>query len=194
MYARSSHDIGSCLAPLSTGSNSIFLQAYSEQYPYGPQSLFEMIVDNSSNKLLQKLRNDPDLKEHDELRARIATPCYIPHKDIVIPPFSGIFTGFKEVRRYLEQQKRRQFSNMNTGRVYFAYFRGSIFSDRRYSNGVRQYLHGIADPRYHIYDTHVSKFQYISELGNSLFCLCPQGWETWSPRLYQGMYAHFHRT
>ncbi|KAJ3216642.1 hypothetical protein HDU67_009170 [Dinochytrium kinnereticum] len=75
-------------------------------------------------------------------------------------------------------------------RGMFAYFRGTILQDYRYSFGVRQYLKELGKlypEKYFILEGHSS--EYWQELGNATFSLCPSGWSSWSPRLFDSMIA-----
>lgn len=70
-------------------------------------------------------------------------------------------------------------------RPWFATFRGTIFEEFEYSRGVRQALRGLAKdhPKLKVSDT-PSPF-YLEEMAQSTFCLCPAGWSSWSPRLFE---------
>ena len=63
--------------------------------------------------------------------------------------------------------------------------------DIRYSFGVRQSLLKLksanAEHKYMIEQGH-SSF-YLQELGDSVFSLCPSGWSSWSPRLFESIYT-----
>lgn len=70
----------------------------------------------------------------------------------------------------------------------FAYFRGTILDDFKYSQGVRQYLKVLGDnlpKKYHIHNEHSKK--YWLEVGDSVYSLCPSGWSSWSPRLFDSI-------
>lgn len=70
-------------------------------------------------------------------------------------------------------------------RSHLAVLFGQAPGDARYSHGIRQALvkkyGGGADPRVRV-GGHVGN--YVDALRDSTFCLCPQGWSPWSPRLY----------
>ncbi|KAJ3293676.1 hypothetical protein HDU79_012044 [Rhizoclosmatium sp. JEL0117] len=117
-----------------------------------------------------------------------------------IIPFSRIlkalFDGWKWIHVNTGTQLRL-ISPIDPGwafksRPIFAYFRGTIIEDYRYSFGVRQYLRELGNSlpeRYYVKDRHTSIENYWQELGNSRFCLCPSGWSPWSPRLFDCIVA-----
>jgi hypothetical protein len=58
----------------------------------------------------------------------------------------------------------------------------------RYSFGVRQALLKLKTKhKFMIEQGHSSL--YLQELGDSIFSLCPSGWSTWSPRIYESIYT-----
>jgi hypothetical protein len=53
---------------------------------------------------------------------------------------------------------------------------------------VRQYLKALGEKmpkKYHIHTEHSKK--YWLEVGDSVFSLCPSGWSSWSPRLFDSI-------
>ncbi|KAI8620463.1 exostosin family-domain-containing protein [Chytriomyces sp. MP71] len=123
------------------------------------------------------------------------------NKDIVIPPFANYTaafekfpTAFKSYNPIVDLLTSRLFSSdwSLRQRPVFAYFRGTIIEEYRYSFGVRQYIKelGVALPdRYFIREGHVEPNEYWEELANSTFSLCPSGWSPWSPRLFDSIIA-----
>lgn len=71
----------------------------------------------------------------------------------------------------------------------FAMFRGTVHADIEYSKGTRQRMLELYDdkPGYIIKSGHVVQSQYFWEMGNSLYCICPPGWASWTPRMAQCM-------
>ena len=114
------------------------------------------------------------------------------HKDIVIPTYNPdhvrllalmdkvLITGDNHTG---DVQK---FTNLTSQKSIFAYFRGTVHEDYKYSLGVRQYLvKHMTLPKYHIHKIHSPS--YYSEISSSVFTLCPSGWSHWSPRIYDAI-------
>ncbi|KAJ3105842.1 hypothetical protein HDU97_007486 [Phlyctochytrium planicorne] len=151
------------------------------------------------------------------LGSQIPFENFNPHKDIVIPPFAnfsrvleiqkqnaieaklietfqGIMKDFN-VTRILDELLAASYNAIsNFGglptRGIFAYFRGTILPDFRYSFGVRQYLKELGNlypDLYWVREGHSP--DYWHELLNSTFSLCPSGWSSWSPRLFDSIVA-----
>ena len=99
-----------------------------------------------------------------------------PHKDIVVPPYLN-YTRYTVARTDLG----------DPARTSFAHFRGTIFDDYAYSQGVRQALRSMAatEPRLEVREGHSS--DYLLELATTRFALCPSGWSNWSPRAFEAM-------
>jgi hypothetical protein len=106
-----------------------------------------------------------------------------PGWDISIPPFTqGGFLNFKGVERVNP-----------TNRTVFASFKGIIPPDSHYSysNGVRQWLyHTRNQTNFSVYgawgglgDDDLKKWSYGDYMVNSIFCLCPPGLVSWTPRI-----------
>jgi hypothetical protein len=137
-----------------------------------------------------------------------------PHKDIVIPPFlnlSRAYRMFPDVKvtmsqillSYVQLLLPYQMSTgdrwPNNRRRIWGYFRkflrlikgGTILDDFRYSFGVRQALLRLksSGTRHKLMIEQGHSALYLQELGDSIFSLCPSGWSTWSPRIYESIYA-----
>ncbi|KAI8809862.1 exostosin-like protein [Cladochytrium replicatum] len=117
-----------------------------------------------------------------------------PHKDVVIPPYNDIPPSarhrFSSLPRFLQWIPVQIFPSwVHSKRSMFAYFRGTILSDRRYSHGVRQFLKTLAlvNREFKVFTGH-SK-DYWAELGDAVFSLCPSGWSSWSPRVFDSIFA-----
>jgi hypothetical protein len=110
----------------------------------------------------------------------LPSPNFSPHKDIVIPSYadySTVMTLFPGSGSW-----------MTAERDVYAYFRGTILKDDRYSWGVRQYLKDLGRTNPEKYAVHVGHSpEYWTEMGNVVFSLCPSGWSSWSPRLFDSM-------
>jgi len=106
-------------------------------------------------------------------------PNYNPHKDIVIPPYiTNLSLKLSEIQIPLKNRQT------------FAYFRGTILEDLAYSHGVRQYIRELGNLYPDLYSIHIwHSPKYWDELRNSRFCLCPSGWSSWSPRLFESIVA-----
>lgn len=94
-----------------------------------------------------------------------------PHKDIVVPPWA---TDYPTVLDSFSDDK------LASGRDIFAYFRGTVIPDHRYSWGVRQYLLDLGRTHAHRYlvaEGHHAKGRmgYWGEMNRALFSLCPSG-------------------
>lgn len=78
-------------------------------------------------------------------------------------------------------------------RRFLASFAGTVHANRAYSHGVRQDLlqryGGGADARVRFVRGRMRAEDYQAMLSSSEFCLCPQGWAPWSPRLYDAIAA-----
>tara|TARA_A100001015_G_scaffold119590_1_gene132601 strand:- start:345 stop:1019 length:675 start_codon:yes stop_codon:yes gene_type:complete len=120
--------------------------------------------------------------------------CFNTHKDIVIPPL------MVDPRLWRDGRGGQSLNVKN--KTIFAHFRGTVnwyheqghydlkiksgFSPH-YSNGVRQYLlkRFKGDALMKIYEG-PSK-NYLQEVRDSLFCLCPRGFAPWSRRFFDSV-------
>ena len=68
---------------------------------------------------------------------------------------------------------------------------GTILDDLRYSFGVRQALLRLksSGTKHKLMIEQGHSALYLQELGDSIFSLCPSGWSTWSPRIYESIYV-----
>ena len=161
------HDIGSCLAP-PEAHNCIFLQTIGDLMP---------------KDILSVLMEDPGLVLTAAFQNRLQWPCFTASKDIVIPPYAFNPDALAEFTLPKDQD-----------RSILAFFRGSIAGqasspDSSYSGGVRQWLYANRKSMsgFEIHSEHTPPQQYHRELASSLFCLCPDGYVSWSPRVYQAL-------
>jgi hypothetical protein len=176
-----SHDIGSCLAPLSL-LGSVFLQHFGNAL--------------SNREVLLYLENatDPRLLA----RAR-AAPCFDAAKDIVIPPFIGERDSFAadEVAGLRHGGAGNFDRRADPSRADRAvYFRGSVHQHPSYSSGVRQALCSSLSsslPNGVELSSSCSPLPsasaYWRELSAAAYCPSPGGWVGWSPRTYQAIAA-----
>lgn len=100
-----------------------------------------------------------------------------PKKDVSIPP----------LRDYRIAQSLQKI-NRDRERAIFAYFRGTITDEFRYSRGLRQRIqkYGEEDPVNYFIRLQHGDF-YWHELASARFALCPAGWSHWSPRLFDAI-------
>ncbi|KAI8854931.1 exostosin family-domain-containing protein [Chytridium lagenaria] len=110
-------------------------------------------------------------------------------KEILISPGVSMTGKLSMWLSKLSKKLMKLISTQHT-RGIFAYFRGTIIPDFRYSHGVRQYLKELGNlypTRYWIREGHSP--YYWHELRNATFSLCPSGWSSWSPRLFDSIVA-----
>lgn len=168
-----SHDIGSCLAPLSL-LGSVFLQHFGNAL--------------SNREVLLYLENatDPRLLA----RAR-AAPCFDAAKDIVIPPFIGERDSFAVDE--VAGLRHGGAGNFDRRADHAVYFRGSVHQHPSYSSGVRQALCSSLSsslPNSSLSCSLLpSASAYWRELSAAAYCPSPGGWVGWSPRTYQAIAA-----
>ena len=62
-----------------------------------------------------------------------------------------------------------------------------VYAGLHYSKGVRQYIwkHFRDRKDWKIVSGHYP--EYTSDLSKSTFCLCPEGWHAWTPRIYEAL-------
>ena len=102
----------------------------------------------------------------------------------------GSFTSIilnSELVRGCQPKSPRYTKWASRSRSTWAYFRGTIMEDYKYSFGVRQKLRelGSRSPQFQIHEGHSQR--YWQELGDATFSLCPSGWSPWSPRLFDSI-------
>lgn len=112
-----------------------------------------------------------------------AGKTFDPRKDVCIPPLRV----YNEVEAY----PNRYDAELHQQRTIFAYFRGTFKGNNwSYGRGIRHAIeiYGRDDPHnYFVKDKH-SQF-YWNELLRTRFALCPPGWSSWSPRLFDAIVA-----
>jgi len=130
------------------------------------------------------------------LRSRLASCIHLTHlgtdklvrnfnpiKDISIPVLRDFSLVSFEPARF-----ETDISDPSRQRPLFAYFRGTIKENPEHGRGIRQWIqkYGQEDRKtYYVKEEH-SMF-YWSELGKARFALCPPGWSSWSPRLFDAI-------
>jgi len=102
------------------------------------------------------------------------------HKNIVIPPY---------VRTEVMESTRQKFQLNENKKIpqrrFFATFRGTIFENLRYSNGVRQSLLQLSATNPKLKVSTERDPSYLDETAQSTFALCPSGWSPWTQRLFE---------
>ena len=105
----------------------------------------------------------------------------------LLPPSSLPFLRTEEEPSALRSNRLCTWHSKH--RRVWAYFRGTILNDTRYSHGVRQFLERELATKYpdqfKIYSEHSPL--YWQEMGDVTFSLCPSGWSSWSPRLFDSI-------
>ena len=164
-----------CIAPFSELQNSIFLTHASDLVPRVSENMMYSAAYDIS--YFHRTRS-PQL------------PCFTRWKDIAIPPFVHAAT------------LRKHFKTQDSQRTILASFSGSIRSRiLAYSGGVRQtWLRQFVDSKRVLVSnvnplpadsTAATKADYkknfVTQMLNSVFCLCPPGWATWSPRIFEAL-------
>jgi hypothetical protein len=143
---------------------------------------------NQNGVFFKELKNSIFLSHLGDL----SSSCFDTFKDIVIPPMC---TNEEIIKRGLG-------GKFVQNRTIFVHFRGQINwfhkynlpslgisqgSDPNYSNGIRQQLSKLyrSDPIFYFKEG--SSESYIDEVKNSIFCLCPRGFASWSRRLFDAI-------
>lgn len=113
------------------------------------------------------------------LAAKDKRNVFDPQKDLSIPPLRDY-----RIPQSLQQLHRER------ERAIFAYFRGTITDEFRYSRGLRQRIrkYGEDDPVNYFVRLQHGDF-YWHELSSARYALCPAGWSHWSPRLFDAILA-----
>ena len=117
-------------------------------------------------------------------------PCFIRWKDLAIPPFVHATT------------LRKHFMTQEIPRTILASFSGTIRSRiLAYSGGLRQtWLKQFMDskrvsvvsaepPSAHAGAAIKADYKsnFVTQMLRSVFCLCPAGWATWTPRVFEAL-------
>ena len=74
-----------------------------------------------------------------------------------------------------------------TNKRWLAHFGGTVFKDKKYSQGIRQYIVNNFKNRTEFRITGTRIESYYRDIAGSKFCLCPEGWYVWTPRPYISM-------
>lgn len=112
----------------------------------------------------------------------VATRYFDPTKDICIPPLRD-YSEVKNPNRFQSHTELR-----HSDRPIFAYFRGEFRNATKYGNGIRHAIKklGIYHPHHYYVQWGHSQY-YWNEIGKARFALCPPGWASWSPRLFDAI-------
>ncbi len=174
------HDIGACVAPFRTMRHSIFITNTGELH------------DRSRAMAYYTGMYSPDYQQK---KRDMSLPCYTPWKDIVAPPMINDQSLIDSKGGSKEGHHKR---------TVLASFRGTILTGgtwSMYSRFIRQKWKTLyeGDEEIHITAVHpregmgsrekATKYAktYREDFLNSKFCLCPPGWATWTPRLYEAL-------
>lgn len=169
------HDIGACIAPF--------------------QELRHAILITNTGELLNRkaafsVYTDMYTKGYKDVHD-LSLPCFNPWKDIVAPPMIN-----DEYMLNWHKAKKQERRNL------LATFRGTIIDRpgwKFYSRGIRQrWLKKYEfDEKIKITAVHpregfgkkAAHYQatYRQDFLSSKYCLCPPGWATWTPRLYEAL-------
>ena len=174
------HDIGACVAPFRTMRHSIFITNTGELH------------DRSRAMAYYTGMYSPNYQQE---KRDMSLPCYTPWKDIVAPPMINDQSLIDSKGGSKEGHHKRN---------VLASFRGTILTGgtwSMYSRFIRQKWKTLyeGDDEIHITAVHpregmgsrekATKYAktYRDDFLNSKFCLCPPGWATWTPRLYEAL-------
>eukprot|EP00940_MAST-03C_sp_MAST-3C-sp2_P001660 g1660.t1 len=168
-----SHDMGGCVAPYEELRNSIWITTTGEM---------------TSRK--GAYTNYTKIYDHTFYRIRdFGKPCFSPWKDVVMPPM---------LRDPLVLEARQPSGELMIARKrdVLASFRGAVMKSRTYSRGIRQLWSSIyrddSEVRVHVVNPNHEKepnykFNYFDDMATSTFCLCPPGWASWTPRVFEAI-------
>ena len=174
------HDIGGCVAPFRDLKHSIFITNTGELHD---RSNAFRTYTGMYTKGYSKYRD-------------LTLPCFNPWKDIVAPPMINDFDMIQW------HTKVKNDPSMELPRNKLATFRGTIIDKagwHYYSRGIRQHwLNKYEfDDKIKITAVHpkdgfgdkAANYQktYRNDFLTSTYCLCPPGWATWTPRLYEAL-------
>lgn len=106
-----------------------------------------------------------------------------PIKDISIPVLRDFSLVSYEPTRF-----ETDLADPSKLRPLFAYFRGTIKETKEHGHGIRQWIQKFGrEDRQNYYVKEEHSMFYWSELGKARFALCPPGWSSWSPRLFDAI-------
>ncbi len=177
------HDIGACIAPFQELRHAILIT-----------NTGELMNREEAFSVYTSMYTRDYKKAHD-----LSLPCFSPWKDIVAPPM----INDKFMLEWHDMQKAN--SPLRAGidsRDLLATFRGTIIDKPgwgHYSRGIRQkWLKKYEfDDKIKITPVHpregfgakAANYQatYRKDFTSSKFCLCPPGWATWTPRLFEAL-------
>ena len=174
------HDIGACVAPYREMHHSIFITNTGELH------------DRSTAMAYYTGMYSPDYQQK---KRDMSLPCFDPWKDIVAPPMINDQSMISSKGGSREGHHKR---------TVLASFRGTILSGGtwgKYSRMIRQTWQKVYEGDDEIKITAVHPREgmgsrkkathyaqtYRADFLNSKFCLCPPGWATWTPRLYEAL-------
>lgn len=118
--------------------------------------------------------------------------CFSESKDIVIPPLI-VSKSFEDIGLDLDEIGESAYLRK---RKYLAYFRGTDVwnwrgkPDHSYSRGIRENLFRLYkdDQAFMMRNISLKSVDdYVQEMLDATFCLCPRGYASWSPRLLQSI-------
>eukprot|EP00939_MAST-03C_sp_MAST-3C-sp1_P000669 g669.t1 len=165
------HDMGGCIAPYEELRNSIWITTTGETTSRrAAYTNYTSIYD----KTFHKLRD-------------LSKPCFSLWKDVVMPPM---------LRDPLLLEARMNSKMVVRDRDTLASFRGAVMKSLTYSRGIRQLwarsYRGDSDVKIHVVNPQHEKepnykFNYFDDMSTSRFCLCPPGWASWTPRVFEAL-------
>jgi hypothetical protein len=177
------HDIGACIAPFQELRHAILIT-----------NTGELMNRKEAFSVYTSMYTRDYKKAHD-----LSMPCFSPWKDIVAPPM----INDKFMLGWHRAQKSSGAAKAGTApRNLLATFRGTIIDKpgwSHYSRGIRQkWLQKYEfDDKIKITAVHpregfgdkAANYQatYRKDFTSSKFCLCPPGWATWTPRLFEAL-------
>ena len=176
------HDLGGCVADFALLRHSILITNTGE------------LMDRSATYTAYSHIYAPGFEKRRDLKL----PCFSPWKDVVAPPM----INDKDMMRWHRERSRRGDAGGAHKRNILATFRGTIQTGKAwsyYSRGIRQAWQEKYefDDKIRITAVHpregfgkkAKHYQatYRDDFIRSIYCLCPPGWATWTPRLYESL-------
>ena len=174
------HDIGACIAPVQELRHAILIT-----------NTGELLNRKEAFSAYTSMYTPGYQNSHD-----LSLPCFSPWKDIVAPPMIN-----DEFMLGWHNAQKKNKVDANT-RNLLATFRGTIIDKPGwsfYSRGIRQkwldkyaFNENIKITAVHPREGFGSKaanYQatYRKDFTSSKYCLCPPGWATWTPRLFEAL-------